>query len=410
MSDYPSVDVFGGVRVVELAQWVFVPVAGALLADWGAEVLKIENPEGGDGYRGLVTQGIGAGANGLNLSMEMANRGKRSVAIDLKTPEGHAVMLRLLATADVFLTNFLPSTLDRLGLGVDDLRRVNPKLIYARGHGYGVRGPDADTPAYDSTAFWARGAIAETLTPQGTPEPIPQRGGLGDRNAAAQLAFALAGALFRRERTGEASVVDVSLLATAMWMITSDVMAAMQGTYRPTPPSGQQRPALPNPLVGSYVCADGRFITLCCLQPDRYWRDICRLIDQPDLADDARFVDSKSRASNKAECVAVLEDAFALRTLAEWREQLLGAPIPWAPFQRVEELVNDPQVAANGYIGVAERGGVKYSLPTGAVQFDEKPTALRPAPDHGGDTDKVLLSLGYSWEEIIELKTAGVAL
>ena len=156
MSGAPSVDIFGGVRVVELAQWVFVPVTGALLADWGADVIKIERPDGGDGYRGLVLPGSGSS---VNFALEMANRNKRSAAIDLKSADGRAVMLRLIEQADVFLTNFLPSVLDRLGLGVDELRAVNPHLIVARGHGYGVRGDDADRPAYDSTAFWARGAI-----------------------------------------------------------------------------------------------------------------------------------------------------------------------------------------------------------------------------------------------------------
>src|SRR5580704_3976692 len=233
MNTEPSVDVFGGVQVVELAQWVFVPVTGALLADWGADVVKVENPNGGDGYRGLVLPGAGSS---VNYPLEMVNRNKRSVALDLKTDDGRAALLRLIARADVFLTNFLPSVLERLGLGVDELRAVNPRLIYARGHGYGVRGAEADTPAYDSTAFWARGGIAETLAPEGLAEPLPQRGALGDRYAATQLAFGVAGALLRRQRTGEASVVDVSLLGTALWMIGSDALSSLQGVYRQSPP------------------------------------------------------------------------------------------------------------------------------------------------------------------------------
>jgi crotonobetainyl-CoA:carnitine CoA-transferase CaiB-like acyl-CoA transferase len=230
-------ELFSGVRVVELASWVFVPVAGALLADWGAEVTKVEHPVTGDGYRGLVTQGMGG--PGINPSMELANRGKRSIGLDLKSPAGREVMLRLVSQADVFLTNHLPSVLDRLGLGVEALRAVNPGLIYARGHGFGVRGPEADRPAYDSTAFWARGGLGETLTPSDLEQPIPQRGAVGDRNGAVHLAFGIAGALFRRERTGEGSTVDVSLLATAMWMLGSDVLAALAGTFVPTGPANQ---------------------------------------------------------------------------------------------------------------------------------------------------------------------------
>jgi crotonobetainyl-CoA:carnitine CoA-transferase CaiB-like acyl-CoA transferase len=405
----PAVDLFGGVRVVELAQFVFVPVTGALLADWGADVIKVEHPVTGDGYRGLVTQGIGASAGTVNVSWEMANRGKRSVGLDLKTEPGRAILLELVRTADVFLTNMLPSSLEGLGLGVDDLRAVNPTLIYARGHGYGVRGPDADTPAYDATAFWARGGLGDTITPLGMSEPIGQRGALGDRNGAVQLAFGIAAALFRKERTGEGTVVDVSLLSTAMWMLASDVMSALQGTYQPSRlPTPQSRALAPNPLVGNFRCRDERFLTLCFLQPDRYWADLCRAVGRPELADDPRFVDITARAQHTAECTAILDEVFATRTLDDWRAAFAHERFPWAPFQRVTEMADDRQVIANGYVGTVEDGDVRFSLPTGAVQFDEQPTALRRAPEHGQHTDEVLLELGYDWDRIIELKLGEV--
>jgi crotonobetainyl-CoA:carnitine CoA-transferase CaiB-like acyl-CoA transferase len=405
----PSVDVFGGVRVVEVAQWVFVPVAGALLADWGAEVVKIEHPQGGDGYRGLVLPGTESSS--INYAMEMANRNKRSVAIDLKTDEGRAVLLKLVESADVFLTNFLPSVLDRLGLGVDALRSVNPRLIYARGHGYGVRGEDADTPAYDSTSFWARGAIEETIAPRGLPQPIPQRGAVGDRYGGTQLAFGIAGALFRRERTGEGSVVDVSLLSTALWMIGSDVVAALQGVYRQSPPLGQPRTSLFNPLAANYRCADDRWLMICCLQPDKYWVDVCTLLGRDDLLTDERFVDMKTRSENSGALVAELEAAFASRTVDEWRKPLDDARIPWGPYQRVDELLRDPAVVANGYIGTVERAdGVSFPLPAGAVQFDEQPAALQACPELGEHTDEVVASLGYSWDEIVAMKLSGAIL
>ena len=408
MSGPPSVDIFGGVRVVELAQWVFVPVTGALLADWGADVIKVEHPAGGDGYRGLALPGSGSS---VNFALEMANRNKRSAAIDLKTDDGRAVVLRLVGQADVFLTNFLPSVLDRLGLGVDELRAVNPQLIVARGHGYGVRGDDADRPAYDSTAFWARGAIAETLAPSGLSEPIPQRGALGDRYAATQLAFGIAGALFRRSRTGEGSVVDVSLLGTALWMIGSDVLSALGGGFRQSPELGRPRTTLLNPLAANYRCADGRWLTLCCLQPDRYWPDLCRLLERADLLDDDRFADMAGRAAHTAEVVVELDRAFARRPLAAWRGPLDDARIPWGPFQTLDELLADPQVVANGYIGTVEREGAEpFPLPAGAVQFDEQVARLRPAPGLGEHTDEILTDLGYSWDEIVAMKLSGAVL
>jgi crotonobetainyl-CoA:carnitine CoA-transferase CaiB-like acyl-CoA transferase len=405
----PSVDVFGGVRVVELAQWVFVPVAGALLGDWGAEVIKVEHPEGGDGYRGLVLPG--AGSSSVNYAMEMVNRNKKSVAVDLKSDEGRRVLLQLIETADVFLTNFLPSVLERLGLGVDALRAINPRLIYARGHGYGVRGPDADTPAYDSTSFWARGAIEETLAPQGLPEPIPQRGALGDRYAGTQLAFGVAGALYRQARTGEGSVVDVSLIGTALWMIGSDVLSQMQGAYRQSPELGRPRTWLINPLAANYQCADGRWLMICCLQGDKYWRDVCRVLGRDDLPADDRFATQQGRADHSGALIPELEAAFAAQPLDAWRGPLDAARIPWGPYQRVDELLADPAVVANGYVGTASRAdGTTFPLPAGAVQFDEHPAALAACPALGEHTDTVLSSLGYTWDDIVDLKVKGAVL
>ena len=219
---------FAGVRVVELAQWVFVPVAGALLADWGADVIRVERLEG-DPYRGLATQGIGTDRDGVNLSLALANRGKRSIALDVQSELGLAVMHQLLDTADVFLTSLRPGALDRLGLDADSLSSRYPQLVYARGHGYGVRGPDADHAGYDASAFWARGGLAHTLTPTERDYPISQRGAMGDRNGAMALAFGIAGALLERTQTGSGSVVDVSLLATAMWTLSSDLLAELGG-------------------------------------------------------------------------------------------------------------------------------------------------------------------------------------
>jgi crotonobetainyl-CoA:carnitine CoA-transferase CaiB-like acyl-CoA transferase len=409
VSAQPSVDVFGGVRVVELAQWVFVPVTGALLADWGADVIKVEHPQGGDAYRGLVLPGTGSSS--VNYAMEMVNRNKRSVAIDLKSADGRDALLRIIDHADVFLTNFLPSVLERLGLSVEQLRERNPSLIYARGHGYGVRGDDADTPAYDSTAFWARGAIEETIAPTDLPEPIPQRGAIGDRYAGTQLAFGVAGALFRRARRGEGSVVDVSLMGTALWMIGSDVLSSLQGVYRQSPPLGEPRTSLINPLAANYRCADGRWLMICCLQGDRYWPDVCKVLGRDDLTNDERFASMDGRARHCAALVPELERAFATHTLDEWRSALDDARIPWGPYQRVEELLTDPVVVANGYIGTVQRpDDVSFPLPAGAVQFDEQPAALHPCPELGADTDEVLASIGYSWDEIVALKLSGAIL
>src|SRR4051794_21749277 len=270
---------FEGVRVVELAQWVFVPVAGALLADWGADVVRVEKLEG-DPYRALATQGIGTDSGGVNLSVALANRGKRSIALNLQTDDGLALFHELLATADVFLTNLRPGALGRLGLDAETVRGRYPSLIYARGHGFGVRGPDADQAGYDASAFFARGGLAHVLTPPDRDYPISQRGAMGDRNGAMALAFGIAAALLTRTRPGEGPVVDVSLLASAMWTLPSDLLAALNGgTVARVPGRG----AMPNPLVGTYRTSDGRHISLVFLEADRYWADFCKLLGRDDL-------------------------------------------------------------------------------------------------------------------------------
>ena len=281
---------FEGIRVVELAQWVFVPVAGALLADWGADVVRIDRPEG-DPYRGLVTQGIGAGSGNVNLSVALANRGKRSIALDLRTEAGLRVLHQLLEGADVFLTSLRPDALGRLGLDADALRQRYPKLVYARGNGYGMRGPDAGMAGYDASAFFARGGLAHVLTPADRDYPIAQRGAMGDRNGGMALAFGIAAALLKRGRTGEGSVVDVSLLGTAMWTLSSDLLSALQG-ISPRAPSG--RGPVINPLVGSYRTSDGRHISLVFLESDRYWGPFCEIVGRPELRTDARFAIARS--------------------------------------------------------------------------------------------------------------------
>lgn len=397
---------FHGVKVVELAQWVFVPVAGAVLADWGADVIRIEHPDGGDPYRGLVSQGILTAKDGVNMSLELANRGKRGVAIDVRTPQGQEVMWRLLDEADVFLTNFRPGALSRLGLSAEAVRERNPRLIYARGHGFGVRGPDANKAGYDASAFWARGGMAHVLTPPVLDYPIGQRGAFGDRSGAMALAFGIAAALFKRERNGEGSVIDVSLLATAMWILSSDLITALQGGE---PRARWGRESSPNPLVEAYRTSDGRHIQFVFLQADRFWADFCRLIERVDLIEDPRFADISSRAAHSRACIEILDAEFAKRTYAEWCELLEQIDAPWSPVQSIEELLTDPQVIANGYISAVENdGGPEFSLPSVPVQFDERPPTLRRAPEHGEHTELVLLELGYDWEEISSLREAGV--
>ena len=395
-------DVLKGVRVLEVAQWWFVPAAGAILADWGADVIKIEHPVSGDGQRGLMTSGLVPDTGGINFRMEQSNRGKRSVGLDIGTPDGRELLYRLAEGSDVFLTNFLPPARKRLGIEVEDIRARNPDIIYVRGHGQGARGPDREKPGYDGTSFWSRGGIGQAITPEGADVPVQQRAAMGDSVGAMNIAGGICAALFRRKNSGETSVVDVSLLGSAMWMLAPDLVASRL-ISSPMPRFSHSN--MPNPIVNHYRTKDGRWIMLTMLQSDRLWPDFCRHIERPDLIDDERFKDAKARFLNREECVTTLDEVFANHTLDEWREKLSGAEGSWEPFQTVTELHQDPQALENGYlpeVGSAE--GKTFRLVASPVQFDETPASLSRAPEHGEHTEEVLLELGLEWDEIARHK------
>ncbi|HEY4928258.1 MAG TPA: CoA transferase [Acidimicrobiales bacterium] len=399
-----------GVRVLEVAAWTFVPAAGAVLADWGADVIKVEHPETGDPQRGLVSMGlIPGGPDAVNYIMEQPNRGKRSIGLDISTDAGRDLLYKLAESSDVFLTSFLPPVRQRLRIDVDHIRAVNPNIIYARGTGQGPQGIDRDKPGYDGSVYWGRGAIANALTPADSKFPIGGRAAFGDLAGGMAIAGGVAAALVQRANSGEAPIVDVSLLGMAMWQLSPDIVAS--GLYGGDPMPKFGRSASPNPLVGSYRTSDDRFITLMMLQSDRYWPEFCTLVGRPDLIDDPRFVDGASRFANREACVAEVDAVFASRTYEEWKGVLAGLTGAWAPVQMASELVDDPQVGANGYLARVHReDGQEYDLVANPVQMDEVPDQLRAAPGHGEHTDEILLGLGLDWDAIIAHKESGAVL
>ncbi len=399
-----------GIRVVEVAAWAFVPSAGAVLADWGADVIKVEHPETGDPQRGLVSMGlIPGGPNAVNYIMEQPNRGKRSIGIDLSTDDGRAVLYRLVESADVFLTSFLPDVRQRLKIDVEDIRAVNPTIVYARGSGQGPRGVDRGRPGYDGSVYWGRGGIANALTPADSKFPIGGRAAFGDLAGGMAIAGGIAAGLLQVARTGEAPVVDVSLLGLAMWQLSPDIVAS--GLYGGDPMPKFGRSASPNPLVGSYRTSDDRFITLMMLQSDRYWSEFCTLVGRPDLITDERYADGGSRFANREECIAEFDELFATKTFEEWKALLATLTGAWAPVQMASELVDDPMVGANGYLARVDRDdGQSYDLVANPVQMDESADQLRPAPEHGQHTEEILLELGLDWDAIIAYKEAGAIL
>jgi crotonobetainyl-CoA:carnitine CoA-transferase CaiB-like acyl-CoA transferase len=399
-----------GIRVLEVASWTFVPAAGAILADWGADVIKVEHPVSGDPQRGLAAMGIiPGGDSAVNYIIEQPNRGKRSLGLDIASEDGRDLLYRLAAASDVFLTSFLPDVRQRLKIDIEHIRAVNPQIVYARGTGQGPKGPDAGKGGYDGAVYWGRGGISEALTPACAEFPIGGRAAFGDLGGSMAIAGGIAAGLLQRERTGEAPIVDISLLGFAMWQLSPDIVAS--GLYGGDPMPKFDHHTSANPLVGTYRTGDDRFVSLMLLQGDRFWPELCEHVGRPELIDDPRFADGAARFANNRELIELLDEIFASRTLAEWIEALQTMKGVWAPVQRANELVDDPQVGANGYLSRVSKGdGVDYDLVANPVQFDEQADRLEPAPEHGQHTELILMELGLDWDEITALKDSGTVL
>jgi crotonobetainyl-CoA:carnitine CoA-transferase CaiB-like acyl-CoA transferase len=381
----------------------FVPSAGAVLADWGADVLKVEHAVTGDPQRGLRFTGRYSYYGDPNPNFEHANRGKRSIGLDVSTPEGVEVLYELARRSDVFLTNFLPGARKRFKIDTGDIRAANPAIIYARGSALGPRGAEADRGGYDMTAFWARGTSCMSMTPSNSPGPVMPPPAYGDTISGTNLAGGIAAALFKRERTGEPSVVDVSLLGSGLWTMGHALALSLKLDEAWVPPPSGTHSAMRNPLSSLYKTADDRYISLVMLQPTKFWAEVCRLVGRPELAGDPRFATIESIADNVNVGVDLLQEAFAKRTLAEWTEILGALSGPWAPVQDTRQAGKDPQVRANEYILPAG----ELELASSPVQFDETAPTLGPAPTFAEQTDDVLRALGLDWDRIIALKLAG---
>lgn len=401
-----------GVRVLEVAQYTFVPAAGAVLADWGAAVIKVEHAERGDAQRGIVTLlGHDVYGDSFYPVMEGPNRGKRSIGLALDNPASRPAFEELIRHSDVFLTNYLPAARSKLGLDLDAVRAINPEIIYVRGSGFGARGPEADKGGYDSTAFWARGGSAAGVTAPGADRlsRMPS-GAYGDSIGGMTIAGGIAAALYRRATTGETSVVDVSLLGVGVWANQLTVNLALTAGGPLPEPDWPQHGSPTNPLAGSYQTSDGRWIEFTMLQPGRYWAQFCRAVGLDDLVADPRFDTTEKIMANAPAAADIVAKTIAQRPLLEWQDVLRDVSGQWAVVQTAWEVAQDPSLRANGNIAaVTDAAGVERELVASPVQFDETSPTLTRAPSFAEHTDDILRELGLSEHDVIALKVSGAA-
>ncbi|MEE9436799.1 MAG: CoA transferase [Candidatus Adiutricales bacterium] len=392
-----------GLKVIDMGHFVAVPSAGAMLADWGADVLKIE-PIDGDAQRSFINLLLKFTGATVNWRFEIHNRNKKSMALNLKTEAGRDILYKLVKNADVFMTNYEQTAIKKLKMDYPVLSRINPGLIYAFITGYGTVGPDKDERGFDFAAAWARTGIQYLMTEPGS-SPPNQRGGMMDRTVGTQMVAGICAALYNREKTGNGQELELSLYHSGVWTLAADLQVALGGV----PLNQNDRKSVINPLWNNYQTRDGRWLQLAMLQSDLSWPGFCRALERLELENDPRFKSLEDRGENCAALIGILDEVFAIKDRAEWEDRLKKYDCIFGRIESPEEVINDPQAQANGFFSDVEHpeaGKVKYV--TTPVKFSQNPAAIKTAsPELGQHTEEILLELGYSWDYIVELKDQG---
>lgn len=387
-----------GIRVVEIASFVAAPACGALLADLGADVIKVEVPWG-EIYRNSQPRFAGFKSDFPGAPhFQMDNRGKRSLAIDLALPQAVDALAKVIDGADVVLTNMLPGRQAKYGLDPDTLLAKHPQLIIARLSGYGPEGEEADAPAFDYSAYWARTGLMDQLHEPDAP-PAFQRPGMGDHSAALSLAVGIFAALRTREGDGRGQVIDVALQHIGFYIEGND--AAMTLATGQSPPRHDRRQPR-NPLWNHYRCGDGRWLFLVMIESDRYWKPFLEAIGRPELAEEERFAGAVPRFRNSRELVQELDAVFAMRSLEEWAEAFQRRRLIWAPVRTVAEAVADPQAQAFGSFPTVDHpewGEFRTVAPPLRMSGHDMP-GTAPAPALGAETFEILTDAGVDDETI----------
>lgn len=399
-----------GIRALELAAMQNGPACGYILGDMGAEVIKIEDPGSGDMSRGFEAYGdVWFAHKGVNTFFETPNRSKKGITLDLKKEKGREVLYQLVAKSDVFFTNYSPMVCERLGCSYENLKKYNPKLIYGRASGYGSRGPEPESRTFDTAAQARSGFMMQTGEREGP--PVVAVAGIFDQLGATMLAFGIISALLARERLGVGQQVEASLLGSAIHLQAQTIN---QVSILGRAVARHSRTKARNPLGNHYACKDGKWIILADPQSKRYWKDFCQAIGAPELVEDPRFANTTLRSKNCEECIAALDKVFITKPRDEWIE-ILTEKVPKMAFAKVmalAEVPEDPQVLANEYVVEYDHPIFdKVKLVGYPVWFSETPCKIKgKAPEFGENTEDILLSVGYSWEDIGALKESGVIL
>ncbi len=395
-----------GIKVISMGQIVAIPAASSVMADWGAEVVKLE-PLTGEMHRGQRTnQGV-ATTGQVNWIMQVLNRNSRGLAIDLKQAPGKEIVYKLVRDADIFMSNYERSSVKRLGFDYATLSQINPRLIYGFVSGYGPVGPDKNERGYDFTAGWARSGMMYMIGEPGTP-PAPQRAGMIDSAAGAHLLGGICAALFEREKTGRGREIEVSLYHTGAWSLHMDIEMAAGGRI----PLKHDRTKATNPIWNSYRTKDDRWFWLAMLQPDPAWPGFCRAIGKPELQNDPKFDSIDTRSQNCQELIHIIEGALASKTMAEWETLFKEHDCIYGRVQTPLEVTTDPQAIAAGFFADVDFSGVgTIKILTSPVLFDGKVAPIKaPAPELGQHNEEILLELGYNWDDISGLKEQKVIL
>ena len=398
-----SEPIFAGLKVIDCASFIAGPAAATILADHGAEVIKIEPPGAGDAYRSLFTR-PGAPNPGVDYAWLAVSRNKRGLALDLKAPEGRAILERLVSQADIFVTNFPLPVRERLRTRYADFAAKYPRLIYASLTAYGEAGPEGDKTGFDTTAYWARSGLMDEVRADHSALPARSVPGMGDHPTASALFGGIAAALYRRERTGQGGEVRANLMNAGMWANTFLIQAALCGGTIPPRP---KREDAPNALGNMYQAGDGRWFIIAVISEDRQWAPLATAMGLTHLIADARFATTPARRANARALMNELDAVFATAPLAEWRTKLDAAGITFGPIGTTYEIAADEQALAIGALRPIE--GTPYLTVDSPFTIEGSPKIpAHRAPDIGEHSSDILRDAGYSEAEIAAFRAANV--